>query len=85
MKKNNKIKIPKINMSYKFYSYDYNIIEENTCCDSKELKGFLEQLKNKQLNGTLCLYMLSDEKIVLSVEYKVKDGECEVIKYDNQL
>lgn len=82
MKKNNKIKTHKITMSYKFSDNLYEVIEVNNC-GIKEFEGFLEQLKHDKLNGVLYLYMLSDDKIVLSVEYKVKDGECEVIKYDN--
>lgn len=74
MKKNYEIKIPKINLSYKFYCYDYNTIEENICCDSKELERFYEQLEKNQLNGKLDVTMICDEKPIFHVTRKLIKG-----------
>ncbi len=85
MKKNNKIKAHNITYSYLFISNDKKINLSKDNCDNKEFKGFLEQLKKDEQNGILMLKMLSDEKIIFVVRYEVKNGQCEVINYDNKL
>lgn len=85
MKKNNKNKAHKITMSYLFISNDKKINLSKDNCDTKEFKRFLEQLKKEQLNGILLTEMSSDNHIIFVARYLLKNGDCEVINYDNKL
>jgi hypothetical protein len=78
MKRNNKIKIPKITMSYKLTINEPKMKDntlENNCCDIKELERFLGLLNHTGLNGTFYLKMMCDEQTLFAIEYQVKDGK----------
>lgn len=80
MKKNNKIEIPHIKLSFKLIVLDTKLKEntvENNNADIKELERFLALMKHTQINGTFELKMICNDKNLFEIQYKVNNGILE--------